>query len=96
MTLRESAIQRSIIRVVKKEYGGWVVKVDEAVYGHEPDLHIYLPGGITVFLEVKQPGEGPTAGQRIRLDQYQALGFEAHVVTGLAEARRILSRVTAS
>lgn len=61
-----------------KELGGrsykWVSPGNVGV----PDRIIVMPGGKTIFVELKQPGKKPTAVQRVVMKQLQDLGATVH------------------
>lgn len=92
-TMRESAIQKAIARTIRIEFGGAVVKVDSAIYGGFPDLTCILPGGVVVFIEVKQPGKYPSKLQYRKLAELRAMGHRAFVARSLADVRRELTDV---
>lgn len=51
------------------------------------------PGGITIFLEVKQPGKKPTPEQRFFLLFMRRLGFVAKVVDSVEAVEKLISEV---
>lgn len=61
-----------------KELGGrsykWVSPGNVGV----PDRILVMPGGKTIFVELKQPGKKPTAVQRVVMKQLQDLGATVH------------------
>ena len=84
----ESAIQRRIILALR-EAGAYVVKVQVADAG-TPDL-LVCHGGRFLAMEVKKPGQYPTAIQRHRLAQVRAAGGVATVVRSVEDALASLS-----
>lgn len=87
----ESAIVKSIVKMAKAE-GWWVMKIHGGPYqlAGVPDL-LCINRGRAVFLEVKRPGEKPTAIQVQRMNEIQRVGGAAcHVVTSKEEARACL------
>jgi len=85
----ESAIQRRIILALR-EAGAYVVKVQVADAG-TPDL-LVCHGGRFFAMEVKKPGQYPTAIQRHRLAQVRAAGGVATVVRSVEDALASLKR----
>ena len=85
----ESAIQRRIILALR-EAGTYVVKVQVADAG-TPDL-LVCHGGRFIAMEVKKPGQYPTAIQRHRIAQIQAAGGVATVVRSVEDALASLKR----
>lgn len=53
------------------------IKVKKKMFGEQLDRYFFLPGGKTVVIEFKQPGNKPTAIQSIELAAMKALGFRA-------------------
>jgi hypothetical protein len=88
---REATIVASIVRVAK-EHGWWVMKIHGGPYqlAGVPDL-LCLKEGRAVFLEVKQPGNKPTAIQCHRMNEIETEGGAVcHVVTSKEEASACL------
>jgi Holliday junction resolvase len=75
----ESKIQTNI--KARFERAGWiVVKLIQTNCNGIPDL-MCLKNGQTVFVEVKQPGRGPTDLQRFRHTQLIQSGFQVFTLT---------------
>lgn len=51
------------------------------------------PGGITIFLEVKKPGEKPTPEQKFFLLFMRRLGFVAEVVDSVEAVEKLISGI---
>lgn len=70
-------------------------------HGHKagtPDRLFLLPGGIALFIELKDPNarkydKEPTSVQRAWHEEVRALGFEVHVVTELEQVDPIVLRL---
>lgn len=60
--MRESAIERHLVSVVRK-LGGEALKFTSPGRRHVNDRLVLLPGGRVFFVELKQPGAKPRAGQ---------------------------------
>lgn len=89
----ESTITKSI-QVSAKARGWWVMKVAGGGFQRPgiPDL-LCVKHGRAVFLEVKQPGKGPTPLQVHVMQELRSVGGAvAEVVTSRAEAEEILDR----
>ena len=84
----ESRIQSNIIKALR-ERGCYVVKVSVADAG-TPDIFV-CHGGRFLAMEVKKPGQYPTAIQRHRIAQIQAAGGVATVVRSVEDALASLS-----
>lgn len=88
---RESTLAAEIMRalralpgvVVRKRHGSpWGVAGDPDLYGSINGRHFEI--------EVKRPGERPTALQQARLKQWATSGARAGVATNVEDALRIL------
>lgn len=89
---RESSLIAEILRalralpgvVVRKRHGSaWGIAGDPDLYGSINGRHFEI--------EVKRPGERPTALQQARLKQWAASGARAGVATSVEDALRIVS-----
>ena len=77
--MRESRIERMLVREVKKS-GGIALKFVSPGTAGVPDRILLFPGGRIVFAELKAPGEKPTKLQLLRHARLRALGFRVVVV----------------
>ncbi len=57
-----------------------------------PDLMVLFPGAVTVFLEVKAPGNYPTPEQREMHARLEGLGFPVAVVRSIDDVRQAFAR----
>lgn len=72
------------------ERRGWfVVKLEKCSIDSMPD-RLHHRKGITLYIEYKRPGEGPTVKQALRHKQLRAQGIPVHVVDNLEDAYVIL------
>ncbi len=88
---REAALVAEILRVLRALPGVVVRKRHGSAWGvaGDPDLYGSFHG--THFeLEIKRPGEKPTALQLARLKQWAASGARVGIATSLEEALRIV------
>lgn len=74
--VKEKTIEDYLCRRIREEFIGAEVLKFEARRG-EPDRIILLPGGKTVFVEVKRPGKQPRPEQERALQRKRTLGFVA-------------------
>lgn len=89
----ESTITKSI-QVSAKARGWWVLKVAGGGFQRPgiPDL-LCVKNGRAVFLEVKQPGKGPTPLQVHVMEELKTIGGAvAEVVTSKSQAEEILDK----
>lgn len=91
--MREKDIENYLVQQAKA-IGALVRKVSWVGLNHCPDRLIMLPR-ITVWVEVKAPGEKPRAGQQREHDRMRKHGQIIHVVDSkesVDELIRILGR----
>jgi hypothetical protein len=88
---RESALVAEILRVLRALPGVVVRKRHGSAWGiaGDPDLFGAIDGR-HFEIEVKRPGERPTALQQARLKQWAASGARVGVATSVEEALRIV------
>jgi hypothetical protein len=108
-TPREREIQKAVVRLLEargavlvRVNGGMLrygknkrVRFSYATRGTPSDL-IGSYRGRPMALEVKRPGEQPTAGQRAFLDAWEAAGGVAAVVYSAADAEAVLAGIDAA
>lgn len=80
--MRENRVEARLTKMVK-DSGGWALKFTSPGTAGVPDRIVIAPGGRICFVELKAPGNVPTALQAKRLDQLQALGCEVRVLDSL-------------
>ena len=74
---------------IEKKFVSECAKIGVTAYKFEvpgikgaPDRIMFLPGGITLFVEFKEPGGGTLSKHQINfINRLQRLGFEVHVAT---------------
>ena len=87
--IRESKVEAEI-RKYAKSRGWWVAKFVSPGLRGVPD-RIFIRNGVTVFLEVKRPGEEPTLQQRKRHTDMRQYGARVYWVDSLADAMEVLN-----
>lgn len=55
----------------------------------EPDLRLYLPGGLVVFVELKRKGGVVSREQKDRHEVLRGLGFHVHVLKAHCPAQAV-------
>lgn len=75
----EKAIEAYLVRRVKDLDGVCLKYSNPGVVGY-PDRVAVLPGGITVWVEVKSKGKRPNKVQQLRHEQLRRLGHTVAVV----------------
>jgi hypothetical protein len=88
----ESGISKAIIKAVKARLPGTMIRKRHVTMGFmgDPDLYGVLVGGQHFEIEVKQPGNSPTALQLQRLAEWRAAGAITGVAHNVDEALTIL------
>lgn len=79
MKTRESVIESNLARRVE-EMGGITYKLSPIGRINKPDRLVMLPGGKTIFVECKRPGEKPRQGQLREHERLRKLGFRVEVL----------------
>jgi len=74
----EKSIERYLGELVKK-LGGICLKYSNAGMVGFPDRVVLLPGGVTVWIELKSKGRRPEKIQQIRIAQLERLGHRVYV-----------------
>ena len=93
---RETTIQKNIVRYLR-DLGAWCFKVHGSPYQRAgvPDL-LCCHKGVFYAFEVKRPGEKATPIQAHELEQVQAAGGTATVVTSVDDVRSLMEGQEAS
>ncbi|UUZ96006.1 VRR-NUC domain-containing protein [Paenibacillus sp. P25] len=90
--MRESTLEQRLVREVKK-IGGiapkWVSPGNNGV----PDRIVILPNGRTVYVEMKAPGEKPTALQERWVKRLRAMGHKVYVLDSAEAIDRFIEEV---
>ncbi len=88
----ESTLSQSIMKAIREKIPGTVVRKRHVTMGAigDPDLYGCLPGGQHFEIEVKRPGNKPTALQLRRLEEWNAAGAIAGYAHSVAEALAIV------
>ena len=81
-------LERDIERRVKREFPA--ILALKIHVRHWPDTVFFLPGGKTVFIEFKRPGQKPRFGQNAYLERLEKHGFDVHVVDDVDQGIDIL------
>ena len=88
---REAQVVQAIVRRLRRVPGLIVRKRHGTTFGIAGDADLYgSVGGRHFEIEVKRPGEEPTALQEIRLSQWRASGALTGVARCADDALRIL------
>lgn len=85
----EKAIERYLAACVK-ELGGICLKYANAGMVGYPDRICLLPGGVTVWVELKSKGEKPRVLQGIRFQQMASIGHPVHVCASKPDIDEVL------
>lgn len=77
--MRENKIE-AYLRQKVKDLGGIAYKFESPGNSGVPDRLVLLPGGRTVFVELKAPGKKPTKLQLMQHKRIQGLDHKVHVL----------------
>lgn len=85
----EKAIER-YLRDQVKNLGGVCLKYSSANTAGYPDRVALLPGGQTIWIELKSKGKKPTKLQAVRINQLASLGHRVFVADSKERINEIL------
>lgn len=85
----EAALERQLSRAVRQR-GGKALKFNPTGWAGAPDRLVLLPGGRSVFVEMKAYGEQPRPLQLRRHEELAELGFEVRVIDSPEEIQAFL------
>lgn len=88
--MRESPVEQKLVKEARAE-GCTAYKFTSPGRRNVPDRIVLAPGGLSCFVEVKQPGAVPTKAQSREHERLRALGFTVIVLDDPAEAPRIVA-----
>ena len=77
----EAEIEIRFVTLIK-EKGGKAIKAERSVAGF-PDRQVFLPGGRSFFVELKQPGQTPRKLQAYWHKWLRDMGQEVHVLDSM-------------
>ena len=86
----EKATEAYLVRRVK-DLGGVCLKYSNPGVVGYPDRVAVLPGGVTVWVEVKSKGKRPNKVQQLRHEQLRRLGHNVAVVDSKDQVDTLLS-----
>ena len=86
--IREKDIETALVKRIK-DLGGLPYKFTSPGHRAVPDRLCLLPGGRTLFIELKRPGGRPTALQAHEHERLRGLGFEVLVIDSKEAARAV-------
>jgi len=91
ITVRETAVEKYLRDEVKK-LGGRAYKFVSPGNRGVPDRLVLLPGGHTLFVELKAPGKTSTDLQKKKQQDIRRLGFDVSVVDTKARVDEFVAR----
>lgn len=90
-SVKECVIERYLVDQVERKLKGearkWTTRT------HDPDRILLLPGGKTVFVEVKRPGAKPRDGQLREIARLNKMGFPAYWVSTREEVNSLIEEL---
>ena len=88
--MRESKIESKLKQKVER-VGGMCVKFPPIFFKGLPDRIVLLPGGIIIFVELKQKGKKPTGIQTLVHDRIRSLGFTVVVLDDVNDIGNLIA-----
>ena len=77
--MRESTVEQYLVDEVAL-LGGRAYKFNSPARKNVPDRIVMMPGGLLVFVELKQPGKKATKAQAREHDRFRDLGQKVFVL----------------
>jgi hypothetical protein len=85
----EKTLEARLVREIEAR-GGMALKYTSQFHRGIPDRICLLPGGVTVFVELKSTGQKPTKLQDHAMKQLEKLGFSTRVIDSTESLDRLL------
>lgn len=85
----EKTLEARLVREIEAR-GGMALKYTSQFHRGIPDRIILLPGGVTIFVELKSTGQKPTKLQEHAIKQLHGLGFITDVIDTTEKLERLL------
>lgn len=79
--MRESAVERKLFLMVRR-LGGRAIKLRNTTRIGDPDRILVLPNGVTLYAEVKRPGQRPRSSQKRVHAWFRRKGHTVLIVDG--------------
>lgn len=92
--IRERDIEKYLRDEIRKA-GGRAYKFVSPGNNGVPDRIVILPGGKIIFVELKAPGNKPTALQAAQITKLKALGCSVYVIDSKPGVDGLVQEVTA-
>ena len=90
--MRESDIERAVVRYAEKTLGMLVLKLNGPGNRGKPDRAFFDCDRKCLVVEFKAPGKKPTALQVYWLEKFRRLGFPAFICDNIEEGRELLDK----
>lgn len=88
----EKALEARLVREIEAR-GGMALKYTSQFHRGIPDRICLLPGGLTIFVELKSPGKKPTKLQQHAIGRLCNLGFWTAVVSKTETLNKLLDYI---
>ena len=85
----EKTLEARLVREIEAR-GGMALKYTSQFHRGIPDRICLLPGGLSIFVELKSTGKKPTKLQQHAIERITALGYFAAVVDSTESLERLL------
>ena len=85
----EKTLEARLVREIEAR-GGMALKYTSQFHRGIPDRICLLPGGLSVFVELKSTGKKPTKLQDHAMDKLEKLGFSTRVIDSTESLDRLL------
>ena len=85
----EKTLEARLVREIEAR-GGMALKYTSQFHRGIPDRIVLLPGGVTIFVELKSTGQKPTKLQQHAIAQLSKLGFWCAVISRTETLEKLL------
>lgn len=90
----ESRIERALVRGIKRA-GGWAIKLVSPGNAGVPDRLVLLPGGLVIFVELKQDTGRLSPLQKEMHTRLRELGMQVRTLYGMDQVHQFVEEVGA-
>jgi len=90
----ESRIERALVRGIKRA-GGWAIKLVSPGNAGVPDRLVLLPGGLVIFVELKQDTGRLSPLQQEMHTRLRELGMQVRTLYGMDQVHQFVEEVGA-
>ncbi len=88
----EKYLEKKLVREIKN-LGGLALKFTSSTEAGYPDRLLILPGGVSLWVEIKSKGEKPTKLQKHRITTLKKLKQDVEIIDNYADLENLISQL---